>query len=95
MRVIVKDRKFYTNLIDFASSKVSRLSKIVAGTLGQRSKVKTDTVSILLIKNLQITMSLLYIKGQFLSGVWIQSFPSPRQFASLRLKNQVCPTIYP
>ena len=37
-------------------------------------------------------------QGQFLSGVeqvWIQSFPSPRLVASLRLKNLVCPTIYP
>ena len=37
-------------------------------------------------------------QGQFLSGVeqvWIQSFPSPRLVASPRLKNLVCPTIYP
>ena len=37
-------------------------------------------------------------QGQFLSGVlqvWIQSFPSPRLVASPRLKNSVCPTIYP
>ena len=37
-------------------------------------------------------------QGQFLSGVWqvwIQSFPSPRLVASLRLKNLVCPTILP
>ena len=37
-------------------------------------------------------------QGQFLSGVqqvWIQSFPSPRLVASPRLKNTVCPTIYP
>ena len=37
-------------------------------------------------------------QGQFLSGVeqvWIQSFPSPRLVASTRLKNLVCPTIYP
>ena len=37
-------------------------------------------------------------QGQFLSGVlqvWIQSFPSPRLFASPRLKKSVCPTIYP
>ena len=27
--------------------------------------------------------------------VWIQSFPSPRLVASPRLKNLVCPTIYP
>ena len=31
----------------------------------------------------------------FLSWVWIQSFPSPRLVASPRLKNLVCPTIYP
>ena len=37
-------------------------------------------------------------QGQFLSGVWqvwIQSFPSPRLVASPRLKNLLCPTIYP
>ena len=37
-------------------------------------------------------------QGQFLSGVyqvWIQSFSSSRLVASPRLKNQVCPTIYP
>ena len=37
-------------------------------------------------------------KVNFLSGVqqvWIQSFPSPRLVASPRLKNLVCPTIYP
>ena len=37
-------------------------------------------------------------QGQFLSEVlqvWIQSFPSPRLVASPRLKNLVCPTIYP
>ena len=37
-------------------------------------------------------------QGQFLSGVsqvWIQSFPSSRLVASSRLKNLVCPTIYP
>ena len=37
-------------------------------------------------------------QGQFLSGVqqvWIQSFPSPRLVTSPRLKNLVCPTIYP
>ena len=37
-------------------------------------------------------------QGQFLSGVWqvwIQSFPSPRLVAPPRLKNLVCPTIYP
>ena len=37
-------------------------------------------------------------QGQFLSGVlqvWIQSFPSPRQVASPRLKNLVCPNIFP
>ena len=34
-------------------------------------------------------------QGQFLSGVWIQSFPSPRLVASPRLKNPVCLTIYP
>ena len=37
-------------------------------------------------------------QGQFLSGVqqdWIQSFPSPRLVATPRLKNLVCPTIYP
>ena len=37
-------------------------------------------------------------QGQFLSGVWqvwIQSFPPPRQVASPRLKNTVCPTILP
>ena len=37
-------------------------------------------------------------QGQFLSGVqpvWIQSFPSSRLVASPRLKNLVCPTIYP
>ena len=37
-------------------------------------------------------------QGQFLSRVllvWIQSFPSPRLVASPRLKNPVCPTIYP
>ena len=33
--------------------------------------------------------------GRFLSGVLIQSFPSPRLVASPRLKNLVCPTIYP
>ena len=32
-------------------------------------------------------------KVNFLSGVWIQSFPSPRLVASPRLKNLVCPTI--
>ena len=37
-------------------------------------------------------------QGQFLSGVsqvWIQSFPSLRLVASPRMKNLVCPTIYP
>ena len=37
-------------------------------------------------------------QGQFLSEVWqvlIQSFSSPRLVASPRLKNLVCPTIYP
>ena len=37
-------------------------------------------------------------QGQFLSGVYqvaIQSFPSPRLVASPKLKNLVCPTIYP
>ena len=37
-------------------------------------------------------------QGQFLSGVhqvWIQSFPSPWLVASPRLKNLVCPTLYP
>ena len=37
-------------------------------------------------------------QGQFLSGVWqvwIQSFPSSRLVATPRLKNSVCPTIYP
>ena len=34
-------------------------------------------------------------QGQFLSGVWFQSFPSPRLLASPRLKNLVCHTIYP
>ena len=37
-------------------------------------------------------------QGQFLSGVQqvlSQSFPSPRLVASPRLKNLVCPTIYP
>ena len=37
-------------------------------------------------------------QGQFLSRVWqvwIQSFHSPRLVASPRLKNPVCPTIYP
>ena len=37
-------------------------------------------------------------QGQFLNGVQqvlIQSFPSPRLVASSRLKNLVCPTIYP
>ena len=34
-------------------------------------------------------------QGQFLSRVWIQSFPSPRLVASPMLKNPVCPTIYP
>ena len=37
-------------------------------------------------------------QGQLLSGVLqvrIHSFPSPRQVASPRLKNLVCPTIYP
>ena len=37
-------------------------------------------------------------KVNFLSGVWqvwFQSFPSPRLVASPRLKNLVCPTIYP
>ena len=37
-------------------------------------------------------------KVNFLSGVlqvWIQSFPSPRLIALPRLKNLVCPTIYP
>ena len=37
-------------------------------------------------------------QGQFLNGVeqvWSQSFPSPRLVASPRLKNLVCPTIYP
>ena len=37
-------------------------------------------------------------QGQFLSGVqqvWIQSFPYPRLVASPRLKNLVCPTIFP
>ena len=37
-------------------------------------------------------------QGQFLSGVqqvWIQSCPSPRLVASPRLKDLVCPTIYP
>ena len=37
-------------------------------------------------------------QAQFLSGVqkaWIQSFPSPWLVASPRLKNLVCPTIYP
>ena len=37
-------------------------------------------------------------QGQFLSGVWqvwIQGFPSPRLVASPRLKNLVCPIIYP
>ena len=37
-------------------------------------------------------------QGRFLSGVkqvWIQSFSSPRLVASPRLKNSVCPTIYP
>ena len=37
-------------------------------------------------------------QGQFLSGaqqVWIQSFLSPRLVASPRLKNLICPTIYP
>ena len=37
-------------------------------------------------------------QGQFLSEVqqvWIQSFPSSRLVASPRLKNLVCPTIYP
>ena len=36
-------------------------------------------------------------QGQILANfnqVWIQSFPSPRLFASPRLKNLVCPTIY-
>ena len=37
-------------------------------------------------------------QGQFLNGVlqvWIQSFPSSKPVASSRLKNTVCPTIYP
>ena len=37
-------------------------------------------------------------QGQFLSGVlqvWIQNFLSPRLVAQPRLKNLVCPTIYP
>ena len=34
-------------------------------------------------------------QGHFLSRVWIQSFPSPRLVASPRLKNPVCPPIYP
>ena len=37
-------------------------------------------------------------QGHFLSGVlqlWIKSFPSLRLVASQRLKNLVCPTIYP
>ena len=38
-------------------------------------------------------------QGQFfkrsLRGFWIQSFPSPRLVALPRLKNLVCPTIYP
>ena len=37
-------------------------------------------------------------QGQFLSRVyqvWIQTFPFPRLVASTRLKNLVCPTIYP
>ena len=37
-------------------------------------------------------------QGQFLSGVqqvWIQSFPSTRLVTLPRLKNQVCPIIYP
>ena len=37
-------------------------------------------------------------QGQFLSEieqVWIHSFPSPSLVASPRLKNLVCPTIYP
>ena len=32
-------------------------------------------------------------QGQFL--IWIQSIPSPSLVASPRLKNLVCPTIYP
>ena len=34
-------------------------------------------------------------QGQFLSGVLIQCFPSPRLVASPSPKNLVCPTIYP
>ena len=71
--------------------------KIVLALMYLHKKFKI-VKQVLILFTQPLRLSRIWHKVNFLAEFyrfWIQSFPSPRLVASPRLKNSVCPTIYP